>query len=465
MAQAAAKGDWSTVESIRQQAGFTPGQMKQYILFGATSGGTAGTSDKGLVYSTPPDPFAPPAAGKPTLLFGQPLDPQQTVVFNNIKSQREEKAIQLLLNDPAWKTYNDTQKQQVSSTALAFADKITDEQVGQALGRRPGTPISNANADAMLQEAYALDQNTMAAVKASSIYQQADPTTQAAMLAERSNASRTAVYDKYFGTLKGATDAQLTSMVNLQMSLHDMVRSILPNLPTYQNALNEYDQSVQMSEAMTWVDGLSKNAMSGLTQKNMDSPLTRQQLATVVQNGLYLQGAALDALHQSPVYNSLSPTEQQAYDKKYMNLARNVAMYDSRDNIPVTPQDGSLYQGGFARAIQTQIVADSGYQQLVETYFPSGGTDELKQHQADLARLKAEFAQEQMIPPSQMSKYDTRITNWYYQNNPNYAAYVKAYSIWKSRTPVGQAYDALSKGELNFAANSPLSMFAPNMGQ
>ena len=457
LVQAAAKGDWATVEALRQQGGFTPGQAKQFILNGTTHGGTG---EKGIFQGPPPGPFDKPSTGKAAVVAGKTLTPAEQTLYYHIQSTRQDKAIALAMSDPQWASYTTSQKHAIANTQILFADRITNEQFAQAMGRKPGSPISNVQADSMLKEAFQMDKTLTTMAQASPLYASATPEQRVQMITERSAAIREAVWQKYNGNLKGATDYQLQQMVSLQMNLRDNVRQMLPQLPGYSQAYNSYDAMQQENAALHYADSVALAAMKGKTMKDMGSALSIENAAKVVQNGLVLQDAATQMLHQSSVYTDAAPNEQQLLDKKYANLAHNIALYDMRDNVDLT-DDANLYKGGFGQALRTSLMADEGFKNLQDQY---GGAANIKAHQQELATLKAQFAQEQNIPPSKLAHYDTLITNWYYSNNQDYKQYAAALRTWKSRNPLGQAYSAMSKGMLSYAANDPIAAFAPDLG-
>jgi len=73
---------------------------------------------------------------------------------------------------------------------------------------------------------------------------------------ERTAAAYNAVFNKYFGTLKTATNQQLGQMVDLQMQMRDQVRAYVPTLSSYQNAFNIAQQDQMTNQALTFADTL-----------------------------------------------------------------------------------------------------------------------------------------------------------------------------------------------------------------
>ena len=441
------------IEALRQQAQLTPGGLAQLMGFGAGHN----TGLQGLYYDNAPQPTV---SGIPATksINGVPLSPEQDVIYNEIASQREMVAIAQLVSDPGWATMDSASRIAEANSMIAFANKITTEQFGQQIGRRQGTPITNVQANAMLINYATLKKQLNNELLASPVYKAADPQTQGAMRSDRTTIIQNALWAQNFGGLKGSTNYQIRQYVDLTASLRDEVRQMVPNLRSYNQAVSPELQSLILSKGLSFADTLVLAAAEGKFPKGFTAPLTQQQLFLAVRNGVSLSDIALSELHNTGIYQQAiasDPTGADAasLDSKYITLAHSVALADMRHGVTATGQ------GGFDNAIQTQLAADEAYQQLVDEYL--GGTAQLKQFETELSSLKAQFRQDHNIPPSELSKYDTAVNNWYYSRNPEYHAFVEARKNWERYTLQGQAYLASTQANLGYEAASPLNSLIP----
>lgn len=170
-----------------------------------------------------------------------------------------------------------------------------------------------------------------------------------------------------------------------------------------------------------------------------------------------LQDASLKELHASFIYQEAPQADQLLLDSKYVTLAHNVALEDTRLGI----QEGGIgNNNNFNNILGTTLAADEGYQTLVEQFFGVGGRAVLTQRTTELADLKTRFFQENSVPPADVSKYNTLINRWYEQMNPDYADFLIYRAQWQKYDPLGQAYQASIQSNFGFEATNPLSVDA-----
>jgi hypothetical protein len=443
---------FSQIEGLRQQGGFSPGQLVQLVEFGAGHN----TGGQGLLYQNLPPKTAAQMTPAATIIDGRKLTPQEQVTYQGLKFQHEAFVIGQIMNDPSWKNMSASERSAAMNSAKTFVDKITDQQVGTSLGVRKGNVLNNAQAMQMIVSYGKLAKYTQDDLKNSAVFANATPEDQKLMLADRVSASQTAVWDKSFGTgvLKNATDAQLLNYVQLHSGVRDQARQLVNSLPTFTQSQNLAAKVAMLNSTLKFADTLVNQATAGKTLKTFDSPLAKQQISLAVRNGVYLQDAALKELHQSFIYQEAPTVDQSLLDQKYTNLAHNIALYDMRQGTLSKP-DSYI---GFDAALRTTLAADEGYQALVEQYFGMGGLQVLKAREAGLNDLKTRFRQENAIRPADLAHYDTMINKWYDQQNPDYAAFKHARTWWQANDPVGQAYHAVSQSNLGFESVDPLAL-------
>jgi len=451
---------WQQIEQLRQQANLSAGQMTQLIEHGATPSQPA--DSKGILNGTQPAGTPASTGPKVKTISGVQLTPQQNVLYENAASQRVEYALSQVLNDPNWSNLDNSQKTAEANAMVSYANKITDEQFGRMIAKRPGAPISNLEANQMLMDVTTIKRQTLADLQKTPTFQQASPQDQQIMLADRTTATHNAVWDKYFGNpngsgpnipqYKGATSSQLLQAIELQANLRDTVRTTLAALPGWQGAATPYLQGQMLSAALKYADTVSNQMLAGTAPRTFSKQLNAAQLFTTVRNGVILQDQALSELHNSPTYMMADPKTQTTLDAKYIALAHNIALYDTREGFNTAAGQG--YQD----AIRTQLAADEGYQQLLNTY---GGPQQIDTFSKELADLKTLFKQENNVAPRYLNSYLAKIDQWYYANHPQYYAFVTARKNWERYDPLGQAYQSIASSDLGYQAASPLAGLEP----
>lgn len=454
------RNQWAQIEALRQQGGFTPGQLAQIILYG-----TSNSTNKGILSSAfNPNVAQPPKANK--AINGVSLSDQQQVIYDQVGSQREELALAQLMKDPNWSSWDFQQKQTEANTVIQFADKITNEQFALALGTKSGSQISNIQANSMLVDYGTLKTQAGHDLLNSPIYKGASPQDQTVMMQDRMTATQNAIWDKYVGTkqygykpkYQGFSDVKLLQAIDLISNARDLVRTTMEQLPSYQTASDDATRNAMLSSALTFADTLTSESLTGTYPRTFTGPLTQQQIFTAVRNGVVLQDEALNALHSSLAYNEagMDPNTgaslKNTLDNKYIALAHNIALYDMREGF-------NTAQGqGYQNAIRTQLAADEGYQQLVDSY---GGTASIDKYTRELADLKTVYKQENVLDAKQLAAVERNIDNWYYQQHPDYYAFLTARKNWEKYDPVGQAYAASLSSNLGLEAASPVQQYIP----
>ena len=448
---------WASIEALRQQAGLTHGQLVQIIEYGVSTTG----SNKGALYP-PLDPNAAPQAKGTKVLNGKALTPQQNVIYEQVASQHDEFALAQLLNDPNWNVWDFNKRQSEANAAIAFADKITNEQLSLAYGIKSGPQISNIQANTMLNQWGTLKKLSTADLLRSAAFNAASPQDQQVMMADRAAVAQNAVWDKYVGSKNTSyipkyanlTENQLLQAIDLTAGLRDTVRVTLNQLPSWVNAPDPSSQTNQLNAALTFADTLASESIAGKEPRTFFNPLNQQQLYTAVKNGVILQDETLNELYQTRAYTEADPTTgaKNALENKYIALAHNIALYDLRQGFNTAQGEG------YQNAIRTQLAADDAYQQLVDTY---GGTQVISKYSTELADLKTIYKQEYSIPPAELARVERYIDTWYYQQHPEYYAFLTQRNNWEKYDPLGQAYKAVNSSDLGYLAASPLANYMP----
>lgn len=429
------------MDGLRQDAGYTIGQITQILLYSksTTKGG------EGLLADNAAPQGSTPKSQQPTVINGKALTPQQEVSYQSVIFQRQMYGMAQLMSDPTWAQKDMTQRGDDARVMNSFTDRITNEQFGQAIGARQGAAIPNAQANAMITEFGTIKRKAQDDLLASPMYKLADQQTQQTMMSDRISATESALWAKNFGSLKGASVPSLLRYVELQTGLRDGVRQTVQTLPSYTMA-TPLDQANQLKLGLAFADNLMAQATAGKGPGGFDSTLNENQMYAAVRNGVVLQDAALSALHQSQIYASATTqAEQQGLDNKYVTLAHTVAIADMRHNVQSTPR-------GFDEILHTQIQVDEGYQHLLDQHFGPNGKARYDQYTTELSNLKLRFKQDYTVAPKDLSKYDSMITNWYYQQNPQYYYFLQARTNWEKYDPLGVAYKAQSAANFNYAS-------------
>lgn len=430
------------MDGLRQDAGYTIGQITQILLYSKST--TKGS--EGLLADNAAPQGSTPKSQQPTVINGKALTPQQEVSYQSVIFQRQMYGMAQLMSDPTWAQKDMTQRGDDARVMNSFTDRITNEQFGQAIGARQGAAIPNAQANAMITEFGTIKRKAQEDLLASPMYKLADQQTQQTMMSDRISATESALWAKNFGSLKGASVPNLLRYVELQTGLRDGVRQTVQTLPSYAMA-TPLDQANQLKLGLAFADNLMAQATSGKGPGGFDSTLNENQMYAAVRNGIVLQDAALSTLHQSQIYASATTqAEQQGLDNKYVTLAHTVAIADMRHNVLSSPQNG------FDEILHTQIAVDEGYQHLLDQYFGANGKARYDQYTTELSNLKLRFKQDYTVAPKDLSKYDSMITNWYYQQNPQYYYFLQARTNWEKYDPLGVAYKAQSAANFNYAS-------------
>ena len=442
------------METLRQQAGFTPAQLVQLVMYRAgSSSGLQSIITQGL----PPIAPGTPKIGAPTKIGNVTLTPQQEVAYQSVTSSKEVLAMEQAMSDPNWKTLDYSQRQSELNDLKAFANKITNEQFAIALGTKKGPVLTTPQANTMLGEFGVIKRQTQDVLNNSPSYTQASPQDQSVMMADRLAASQNAVWEKYYGSttaMKGATDNALAQYVVLQSGLRDEARHLVEDLPSYKQSFDPMAQQQQLTMSLNFADNLVNQYLQGKSPKAFGAPLTQVELTVAVKNGVVLQDAALNQLHQSYIYQEAPQNDQLLLDSKYVTLAHNVALEDTR----LGKETSVGHVGGFNNILNTTLAADEGYQNLIEQFFGTGGRAVYTQKLAELADLKARFRQEYNVAPGDLSKYDRMINLWYEQQNPDYKGFLYYRTQWEKYDPLGKAYRATVQSNYGFEQNNPLAI-------
>lgn len=435
------------IESLREQAGYTPGQLSQLLIFGASHS----TGIQGLAYQNAPNT---PKTTTTKVLNGVPLTASQQALFDQTSAQRQVFAIAQLVNSPEWTNMSVGDRTNESNSMIQFADKITNEQMGQVIGTKKGIPISNSQANSMIAEFGIIKKQAQADMVNSALYRSASPQVQQTMMSDRITATQNALWAKYFGAMKGASDQQILSYVDLETGLRDEVRTVLAGTQTYATS-DPASQNLLMSKNLTFADNLVNQAIQGKSPKTFNSPLTQSQLYMAVRNGVILQDVAVQNLQNTQMYQDALNADAMngtntatSLEDKYITLAHNIALYDTR--VGVNVNNAQPLAGGFDAALNTQLQADQGYHQLITQFFGPNGSQVLSQYDQQLSDLKAQYRQENNIPPNYLSKVDAEVDRWFYQQHPDYYYFVEARKNWEKYDPLGVAYKATTQSNIGY---------------
>ena len=253
IAKAATSGDFASIQRVAQQAGFSPSKVVSYALQGLDMA-SSGNKVPGLASTF--DPNGGVAGARVTSLFGHSLTSSQQVQYNDSGIRGDVGAIQQVMALPTWAALSYNDKYATINNAIIFANKLSEQQYAQILGIKGGLAPSDSTITQALKDGITLTNSTLSTMRQSPSFKEADPAMQNTLRKERTAAAYNAVFNKYFGTLKTATNQQLGQMVDLQMQMRDQVRAYVPTLSSYQNAFNIAQQDQMTNQALTFADTL-----------------------------------------------------------------------------------------------------------------------------------------------------------------------------------------------------------------
>jgi hypothetical protein len=434
------QGDWEKVGQLRDQNGLTDGQVKEAILYGNSYNVNGRTiTTKGLVNSGGKSNKAPITVGD------HELSPDEQAQYESIRGNRELYVIAKLKDDPTFKNASNVEKASMITQYTDLADKFTNSQADQQYNNTGGATITDDKFKQVVDQALGARNVIRDVLYNDSDYQDATQLEKQKMVASYSQMANTLAWDQTFGNLKGVSPDNLQQIVGTSVQAEQMTKDYLGSTPFYQ-AATVADQQRMVKE---YSDLSRKMALDIYTGKQRGiNPVALPEYMRATVN---TEETAKYLLHQSDFYQSAPLTTQQSLDNKYASLARTSTNTDWRTGNAIMnlSQSNQAYEVGSERVVVGHLLADQAFTDLQKQY---GGPQKIKAYADGLSQIKSDIKQNVDAPPKTLNYLQRAAENQFLQQNPEYAAYLKARTNWERTSDLGRLYASLNANETALAS-------------